>query len=390
MSYRTGYVVVALAFAVVTAFSTITVPLYGLYAKHDDFATFAITVVYASFAVGTAASLFLAGHLSDWAGRRRMLLIGLWFELAGCVVFLVFSELPGLIVARILSGIGVGLLTAAATAYLGELRHAYAGSADASRIATLANLGGLAAGPLIGGVFAQFLPDPLVLPYVLFLVLLAAAIVGVAMTPETVVRPERMPAYRPQRIAVPRDARAGYFAAAGAAFAAFAILGLFSALVTTVLTKVLGDPSRLLAGVVAGMVFLAAALAQLATAGLSRRVQVAAAAVAVVLGLALLVAGVVLSDLALFIVSAAVAGAGVGVIFRAALSTAASLAVPQRRGEALAGIYLFAYLGVAVPVLLLGAALEIEPLRPMVVLFAVVQAAIVIVAAPMLARQHDA
>jgi MFS family permease len=34
-----------------------------------------ITVIFAAYAVGVVASLFLAGHLSDWAGRRRMVLL---------------------------------------------------------------------------------------------------------------------------------------------------------------------------------------------------------------------------------------------------------------------------------------------------------------------------
>jgi MFS family permease len=31
-----------------------------------------ITVVYAVYAIGVIASLFLGGHVSDWVGRRRL------------------------------------------------------------------------------------------------------------------------------------------------------------------------------------------------------------------------------------------------------------------------------------------------------------------------------
>ncbi len=87
--------------------------------------------------------------------------------------------------------------------------------------------------------------------------------------------------------------------------------------------------------------------------------------------------------------SAVVAGAGVGVgiLFRGALATAGSLADPGRRGEVLAGVFLVAYVGLAVPVLLLGLSLTVEPLRLMVVVFAAATALLVAAAAPGLARR---
>ncbi|MGH1526394.1 MFS transporter [Leifsonia sp. L25] len=109
------------------------------------------------------ASLFLIGHLSDWAGRRRMVLIAVLVEILAAALFLVWNDISGLIVARTLSGIGVGALTASATAHLSELRavaRPEEGPRLAGTVSTVVNTGGLALGPLIGGAFAQFLPAP--------------------------------------------------------------------------------------------------------------------------------------------------------------------------------------------------------------------------------------
>src|SRR3954468_24645423 len=65
---------VAFAFLVVMAFSTVPSPLYGLYQQRDGFSSFVITIIYAAYAIGVIASLLLAGHISDWHGRRRVLL----------------------------------------------------------------------------------------------------------------------------------------------------------------------------------------------------------------------------------------------------------------------------------------------------------------------------
>ncbi|KLN34278.1 MFS transporter [Cellulosimicrobium funkei] len=389
VSHGSGFLVVALAFATAMAFSTVPTPLYPLYQVRDGLPTVAVTVVFAAYAVGVAASLYLVGHLSDRFGRRRVLLLGLAAELVAAVLFLALDGLGGLVVARLVSGAGIGAVTATATAHLAELRAVARpdGPRDASAVAGLANIGGLALGPLVGGLLAQAAPAPLTTPYVAFAVLLAAAVLAAALVPETVAPPVGLYAYRPQRVAVPRSGRGAFVAAAAAAFAGFAVFGLFTSLTPSVLSTVMHEDSRLVAGLVSAAVFASAALAQLASGRLAAARQVALAVALTLTGLVVLAVSVGLASLPGFVVSAVVAGAGVGILFRGALATAGSLAEPQRRGEVLAGIFLVAYVGLAVPVLLLGLSLTVEPLRLMVVVFAAATAVLVALAAPGLARR---
>src|SRR5690606_27456845 len=74
-------------------------------------------------------------------------------------------------------------------------------------------------------------------------------------------------------------------------------------------------------------------------------------------GLVLIAAGAVLPRLAIFVSGGVIAGAGVGILFRSAIATAAMLADPARRGETLALIFLIAYCGLALPVLAVGVSL---------------------------------
>ena len=70
--------------------------------------------------------------------------------------------MPGLLTARVVSGISVGMLTA--TAYLSELDASGRGGLPRRRaeiIATAANLGGIGLGPLVSGFLAQYAGDPL-------------------------------------------------------------------------------------------------------------------------------------------------------------------------------------------------------------------------------------
>lgn len=384
LGHERGFWVIASAFLVGMAFSTIPTPLYPLYEQRDGFASATVTVVFAAYAIGVAISLFLAGHVSDWLGRRRVLVPALVVEALAAVLFLVWPALPGLIVARVLTGIGVGMITATATAHLSELHAASrpgVGRTRAELVSTAANLGGLGLGPLVSGLLAQFVTGPLTTPYLVFLVLLLLAAGGVALVPETVEPAVERPAYRPQRINVPDDARRRFVAAALGAVAVFAVFGLFTSLAPVFVAGTMHVTSRIVAGVVGCVAFGAAALAQMALGRISTRTQLATGIATMAVGLVPVTVSLFLPSLPLFLAGGVVAGAGAGLLFKGAVSTVAGLAAPGARGEALAGLFLAAYLGLAVPVVALGVVTQFVPAADAVLGFAVLVLLVIAAAA---------
>jgi hypothetical protein len=110
----------------------------------------------------------------------------------------------------------------------------------------------------VAGFLAQYVADPLQVPYLVFEALMLAGLAALALVPETVARPLARPAYRPQRVSVPADQRPLFFAAGAAAAAGFALLGLFTSLAPSFLAGTLHDPSHALAGTATFAVFGAA------------------------------------------------------------------------------------------------------------------------------------
>ena len=382
LRHGAGFWIIAAAFLTVMAFSTLPTPLYALYQQRDGFATFLITVIFAAYGVGVMASLYFAGHVSDWLGRRRIILVAISVEIVAAVLFLVWPEVPGLIVARFVNGVGVGMLTATATAHLSELRavaRPEEGPATSGTVSSFVNIGGLALGALVSGVLAQYVVAPLVVPYALFLVLLVVAAAAVALVPETVERQEERHAYRPQRVSLPSGSRPTFFAAGAGAFSAFAIFGLFTSLAPSFIAGTLHEPSRLVAGAVTFAVFGAAAVSQVLTVRVApvRQLQLAVALMS--LGLVAMATGVLVASLAVFVVAGILAGAGVGILFRASIAVAASLASGTSRGEILAALFLIAYAGMSVPVLLIGVALTVLPGTAVLVAFAAIVLVMVLV-----------
>jgi MFS family permease len=313
--------------------------------------------VFAVYGVGVITSLLLWGHVSDWVGRRRVLVPALAIEALAAVLFLVWPALAGLIVARFVSGLGIGMITATATAYLRDL-HALgrpgAGSGRFEMVSSAANLGGLGLGTLVSGALAQFVRSPLLVPYAVFAGLLVLAMVGLAFVPETVERPAVRPRYRPQHVTLVRGDRTTSVMAAAGAFVGFAVFGLFTSLAPGFVGATLHHPSRLLAGVVPFVAFGAAALAQTATDRLANRTRMLAGIIAQAVGLVVLAVAMEAPDLAAFLVGGGLAGAGAGVLFKSALAAYVGAAEPAQRGEAASSLFLAAYLGLILPVLGIG------------------------------------
>jgi MFS family permease len=369
-----GFWAVAFTFLTLAAFTTVPSPLYALYQARDGFSEFMVTLIYAAYAIGVVGALALAGHLSDWYGRKRLLVPAAVFTVASAVVFLAWKDVPGLLLARVLSGISIGLTLSTATAYLAELHARHRPQAPGIRAqvtATTVNMGGLGVGALVAGLFAQRVGDPLTAPYVLFLIAALLALVAVALSPETRKPVGPRPRYRPQRVSLPAEARGEFYASALSAFIVFAAMGLFAGLAGLFLVVVLHHPSHALAGATLFAVFSAAVIAQLATMSWPRRRLLAAGMAAVLLGLAAVVTAVWLSapSLALFIIGGAVTGAGGGAIFKGAVATVIDISPPENRAEALAGTYLGAFVGLSVPIVGAGVALA-EGASPRVTLLA--------------------
>jgi MFS family permease len=357
-----GFWAVAVTFLTLAAFTTVPSPLYGLYQARDGFSEFMVTVIYAAYAIGVVGALAFAGHLSDWFGRRRLLIPAASLTIASAIVFLTWKSVPGLLVARVLSGISIGITSPTATAYLAELHARHRPEASGTRAqvtATTVNMGGLGVGALVAGLLAQWVGHPLTVPYVVFLIAAALALVAVALSPETRQPVEPRPRYRPQRASVPAEARGEFYAAALSAFIVFSAMGLFAGLSGLFLLVMLHHPSHALAGATLFAVFSAAVIAQLATMTWPLRRTLAAGMALMLLGLAATVTAVWLStpSLAVFILGGAVTGAGGGAIFKGAVGTVIRISRPESRAEALTGLYLAGFVGLSLPIVGAGVAL---------------------------------
>jgi len=393
LSRRASFWAIAFAFLSLAALSTAPSALYRLYAQHDHFSSLTITSVYAVYVVGVLASLLLAGHVSDWYGRRRVLAAALVLAIVSAVVFVAWESLAGLVVGRIVTGIAVGAGVATATAYISDLDTGPTGmpTRRAGIVSTLANVGGLALGPLVAGVIAIHAANPLRLPYVVFAIAVAVGLAGVLVSVEGHAPVQPRPPYHPQRFRAPSRGRSSFLAALTGAFVGFAMFGLIAGLAGTLLVDSFGHTSPALTGLVVFVAFGSGAVAQTATITWSVQRVVRAGTGSAILGVCLLVSSAWTTppSLALFFLGCVVAGAGCGGIFRASLQTAIAVSTAEDRAGTLATFFAAGYAGISLPVVGAGVALQFVSPRVTLLLFGVAAGAGLLAAFPVLVRPRE-
>jgi MFS family permease len=336
--------------------TTLPTPLYVIYQGQWHFASWLITLIFASYAGGVLTSLLLAGRSSDQVGRRPVLGVAIALSALSTVVFILAPGLAWLFVGRVLSGLSAGLVTGTATAALAETVGA-SSPRRATRVATAANMGGLGLGPLVAGLFAQFGPNPTVLVFEVYLALLAVAALGLVVLPESVTARQRL-TLRFTGLGIPTVGRAEFISAGLAVFAAFALLGLFSSLVPSFLSQVLHQQSHAVSGAVVFAMFASAAVVAVLLSRFATRPVVLSGLGILLPALALIVAGLSQASMALFLVGTIVGGVAVGAIFIGSLSTANRLAPAENRGRVVSTYFVFAYVGLTIPVIAVGIAAQ--------------------------------
>jgi MFS family permease len=367
---RSGFWAAAFAFLIVMAVATLPSPLYGLYRTQDHLSALTITVVFAIFAAGTIAMLRSDNTIVTRIGRRGVMLAAVATMMVAMAVLAVWQDLPGLLIGRLITGVAVGLAAGSAITYLIELRLRAdpQGAVQARTIGTSVTVGALGIGPLIAGCLAQWVSQPLTVPYLVFIALGALALAGLRAAPETGAptshaATENQPAGSRQKVRLPVPA-------AAATLAGFAANGLFAGLSGLLLAATLHHPSHALSGVALFVLFSCGVASQLATGKLTAARVLALGTVSMLAGLVLLVVSVRLSapSLALFLIGGALIGAGSGAVFKGTTGIVLEASPPESRVAMTSALLIALYVGLAVPVIGAGVALSLGASAPDTVL----------------------
>jgi MFS family permease len=367
--------------------ANLATPLYPLLQVQLGLSPLDVAAAFTTYVLALVAVLMLAGHWSDHIGRRAALTLAVAAGLAGGWLFAEAHTMAALCAARALQGAAVALATGASAAALRELIPAR--PEWASRFTLLASAGGVAAGPVIGGLLS-LLPGATSAPYYIHSAVLAALLVPLYLLRarpaiQLPAGPRPLQLLAPRRPCVTREARGAFWLASGVGFLSFAVFGFCLSLAPSYFARILAVEARPLIGLLACLTLAASALTQLVTVR-SRFVVPAGLAV---LGASILLLGAAgaWNNAVLLVAASLAAGVGQGLAFRTVFNAVAARVEPARQAQTISSLYVVTYLGSAVPVLGLGWAAGVFGLEQSVAGFVVLCSTAAFILAALTLRQ---
>jgi Major Facilitator Superfamily len=333
----------------IAASSSATTPLYHLYQQSMHLTPFWITVVFAIYVASLLAALLTVGSLSDYVGRRPVILAALLLNAVAMLLFAEARDVGQLILARTIQGLCVGTGTTALGAAVLDTNRAR-GPLLNSVTAFL----GMTAGSLGAAALISLAPDPLHLIYEILFALTALMIALLWIMPESSSRKTGALASLRPHVSVPRQSQAILLKLTPANVACWALGGLYLSLMPTVVATAMHVASPWIGGVVVSTLMLTAAIVVAACRNWPARRLVLTGTVTVSLGVAVSMAGIAQQHVAALLVGTMIAGTGFGATFSGTLRALLPTAEPHQRAGLLSAFYLQSYLAFALPALAAG------------------------------------
>lgn len=398
---RARILVTAITLFALLVGANLSTPLFSLLETKLSMTSIGTSLAFSSYVLALIVGLVASKRLSDFANRRTVLLASVSAAALATAGLAFAPTLGWFCVARAVQGVAIACATGTGSGALRALapdRPALVG-----RLTLLATSGGVAMGPILGGILSTlggtsapsggstvtgstwaYLTAPLVLPYLAvaaLLLLLVPVILAVAPHRECAPRvapsplalpdaPEHHPLPLPalsQRESP--SALSAFRIAAATGFLSFAVFGFCLSLAPTHFASIAGTDSRAAIGLLAAVTLATSALTQLVP--LRGKWRVPAGLITLAAALGGVAAAGLLHSLALLVAASLLAGVGQGVAFQAAFTAATAAVDPGRHASTVNAIYTVTYLGSIIPVIGLGLLVEQLGLSAAVTVFAI-------------------
>jgi MFS family permease len=347
-----AFVRLALPASMVISFlaaASVPTPLYATYAGQWHFSPITTTVIFSAYAIAVLLALLILGRVSDYTGRRPVLLTALVVQMVATVVLATAGGVDALLVGRVLQGLATGAALGALGAAMLDVDPGRGALANAAAPGV-----GTGVGALMSGLLVQYVPAPTHSVYLVLIGVFVLQSIGVAMSPETCARKPGLTASLVPELAVPPGTRGPMFAAAPILFAVWALSGLYGSLGPALARQLSGSTSAVIGGFAFFLLAIVGSLTAVALSRIPPRTVMLSGIAATVAAAACTLVAVAEASAAGFFASTVVAGIGLGAGIQGAFRTVIPLAPPGERAGVVSVLYVVSYCGMGVPAIIAG------------------------------------
>lgn len=331
------------------AASSAPTPLYRLYQQLWQFSPVTLTLIFATYAFTLLGSLLIIGSLSDYIGRRPVIIAAIFLQIISMSFFLFASDVSMLFIARGLQGIATGLAVSAIGAAILDFS-----KLQGSLINSIAPMVGMAVGIFLTCSILQFSAQPLQLVFEFLCLLLVCELILSFFTPEIAQKRSGALASLKPNMAIPPQTKSALLSISPINIALWMVSGFFLSLMPSLLAKIFHTSSSWLNGIM----FIALALsgaAGILTLRKSTNYRILlTGTLSIAIGSTILFLAINLTNAIVLFLGSIITGVGFGTAFMGAIRTVMPLALPEERAGLMAAFFVESYLAFSIPAILAG------------------------------------
>lgn len=361
MPNKISAMLLGLCLLTVTFAVNLQAPLYHAHAAQGGAGAAAVTIAFAAYVAGLMPTLLFLGGLSNRVGRRPPIIAALILGAIATGMLIIWPNWTTLIVVRAILGAGTGLATTAGTAYMTEIMGGDRAKSAALAVTSATSLG-FGGGALATGI-SLGVQGPTLFPasFAVLLVLAPCLAFAAMFLPATDSAADAPLLRKPL---FPKGA--GIFGVSLAL--AWSVTGMTIAVVPLQLAR---DNLSGWSGLVIFLAIFTGFLCQPIAKRLANNTALAVGLFLVPAGFVILLVGMRFDLLAAVLAGTCItSAASYGFIYLAALAEVSARA-PDDRARATAGLFIYAYAGFSLPVIISGILADRLGLLPAMALFGV-------------------
>ncbi len=324
-------------------------PLYQIYQRLWHFSPVILTLIFATYALFLLLALLIAGSISDYIGRKPVILLAILLQMTSMMFFLFSNDINMLFVARAIQGIATALAVSSIGAALLDLnKH------KGPIINSICPMLGMTVGSILACLVLQYSNAPLHLIFEILIVIYLIEFILTIFSPETAVKRSGALASLKLKMAVPPAAKFALISISPVNIALWMLSGIFLSLMPSLFVQAFQIHSAWLNGLSFSAITLSGAIGIVLLRKSASVFILKFGTIHLILGTIILILGINLVNIYLLFIGSIIAGLGFGTSFMGAIRTVMPLAKPEERAGLMAAFYVESYLAFSVPAIIAG------------------------------------
>lgn len=324
-------------------------PLYQIYQRLWHFSPVILTLIFATYALFLLLALLIAGSISDYIGRKPVILLAIFLQMTSMMFFLFSNDINMLFVARAIQGIATALAVSSIGAALLDLnKH------KGPIINSICPMLGMTVGSILACLVLQYSNTPLHLIFEILIVIYLIEFILTIFSPETAVKRSGALASLKLKMAVPPAAKFALISISPVNIALWMLSGIFLSLMPSLFVQAFQIHSAWLNGLSFSAITLSGAIGIILLRKSASVFILKFGTIHLILGTTILILGINLVNIYLLFIGSIIAGLGFGTSFMGAIRTVMPLAEPEERAGLMAAFYVESYLAFSVPAIIAG------------------------------------